>query len=121
VICPPDVIFKRKIVSCLNLYFIKFKLKENLMPQRYPDKIQINDIKRLESDYLFLKKTDFMNNDSYRLISHILDDIWFIYIIQNEKSNMIKILETDDDLVNNALRCINEAAFNECSLKKFPI
>lgn len=117
IICPPNILLKRKMIMPLSFHVIKFSLPENL--QHFPvGKISINDVKRLNNTYHYLRLFSFNQNKFIlQWKASLIADILNLHNIETNFHNDLKNV-TDDTLIYQALAYLNKHAYNKVKIKE---
>lgn len=112
IICPPNTVFKRKVINTLTFHFINFSLNNNNKCGFPIGKISITDFKRLNNTYYYLKLLCYSNNDKElsQWKSSLIDDIIKLYYIEKHYNNSPKNF-VNDNLINYSLKYLNKNAY----------
>lgn len=119
IICPPNIIFKRKVINPLTFHFINFSLNNNYKNYNFPvGRISIKDLKRLNNTYYYLKLFCYNNNNKElsQWKSSLINDIIKLNYIETQYNDSPKNF-VNDDLINYTLKYLNKNAYDKIKLK----
>lgn len=128
VLCPPDVLMEREIVSPLTFLAIYFDLyadgghkiehEHELLPNA-AGKCFIQDTQRLSSTCEYMKKViDQKDPTSVYRRNFLLQDLWQLYAWEWNSVSQQKRKQRTDPLMRQAESLIREACFTAFSMKK---
>ncbi|WP_315068573.1 AraC family transcriptional regulator [uncultured Clostridium sp.] len=118
IICPPGMIFKRKVINDLTFHFINFSIHNQDDVSSFPvGKISVSDLKRLNNTYYYLKLFCHNNNKELNQWKNsLISDIIKLYYIETQFSNFPKNF-VQDELINYSLKYLNKNAYNSIKIK----
>ncbi|MGD6816006.1 helix-turn-helix domain-containing protein [Metabacillus sp. 113a] len=118
-LCPPGLPLKREALTSLDFHFFQFEWEEE-HGEWLSGKFTIKDKERLQSNFNYLKRYAFEQDDHARRIKeHYLLDLFFLYSIEAEKGMMEPTsVPFQDRLIYKALLYIREHAFEQIALNQ---
>lgn len=124
VICPPQVPFRRIVISPLSFHHYKVLLpqisKTAIDSQNLPHgKISIANYKRLKSNYELLKLigNDWKGKGAQAACSHYLCDSLYLYYLEQEEHCSQQSLEVEDEIMAHAMLLLRQQAFRPFKLE----
>ncbi|WP_339169692.1 helix-turn-helix domain-containing protein [Paenibacillus sp. FSL R5-0341] len=120
VLCPPHVPFRRVTITPLTFHYMQFSYDaaedECLLPSI--GKSQINDTKRLNSTYAYLRQAS-EDNDAVTTgwKTHLMMDLWQLYQWEQRQSSLMERKFTEDALMAEAAFLLEEWAGEAVSLR----
>lgn len=93
VICPPNVVLKRRTPNEITFHMIRFTVPEEVEDSflRPPvGKITIHDVARLSSTYTYLRKTELKYGVSSPILNHLVADLLFLCDVEKNPLLIVK-------------------------------
>lgn len=118
IFCPPGIPMKRQALSMLNFHFFQFELPQE--EHLEAGKVSLKDLERVMSDYLYLKRYAFeQNEESKKIKEHLLLDLFHLYAIEGERAFFeLESMRHQDQLINKAVLYIRKHAFQPIQLNE---
>ncbi|MCU6794460.1 MULTISPECIES: helix-turn-helix domain-containing protein [Paenibacillus] len=117
VICPPNVVLKRRTPNEITFHMIRFTVPEEVEDSflRPPvGKITIHDVARLSSTYTYLRKTELKYGVSSPILNHLVADLLFLCDV--EKKSTFNRKKQIDPSMQKAAGIIHKNVFGELSM-----
>lgn len=127
VVCPPNSMFHREVVSTLTLHHILFSwttketeqdnIKTELLIPNYISTFKdVERLLELLSQLGYISKKPVNNRMTW--IKHLLNHIWFLYAVEQNVLSNDNQLEVLDPLMYKAKHYINKLAFTNIKMKE---
>ncbi|KWX71334.1 helix-turn-helix domain-containing protein [Paenibacillus jilunlii] len=121
VLCPPGVSFRRAAITPLTFHYLQFSASNEEAAQLLPPagRSLINDTKRLALTYAYLRQAGEENDlPSERWKNHLLMDLWQLIQWERRQSRRKETKFTEDVLMAEAARLLEEQAGKAVSLQE---
>ncbi|MDF2721110.1 MAG: AraC family transcriptional regulator [Paenibacillus sp.] len=127
VLCPPDILMEREVLSPLTFLAVYFDLytasghkiesEHELLPNAV-GKCIVQDTQRLSSTYEYLMKTIKQKDSAsvYRR-NFLLQDLWQLYIWELNPASQERVKQPLDSLMREAEKMLREASVSVFSMK----
>ncbi|MDF2714408.1 MAG: AraC family transcriptional regulator [Paenibacillus sp.] len=132
VICPPGVVFHRKIVDPLSFFWIVLRWRSQSDMTIITDKdafdgvvptgkITIQDVQRLVSNFAYLRESlDITTAEAKQKQNFLMHDIWQMYCYENDKM-LAEIAKTSDPLMDAAASLIKAEGLRPLSIQDLAV
>jgi AraC-like DNA-binding protein len=128
VICPPETVFKRVIMTPLTFYYFEFSWSDgtkSIEPEAKTGlsipsgKISLLDTARLAQNYNAMRKwKDWPLSTNSSLYNHYLRDLWLMYCEEQSEGSGADFVNNEDPLMQEAHSLIHQKAFSTLNLKQ---